>query len=295
MEKNKFLKLTPMLLQEIDEPFNSAKHLYEIKFDGLRALFYINKDEIIIKSRRNIILNDIYPELLKIKNMTKDICILDGEIVLMEDGKPSFSRLQERARLKNKDKIKFMQDNYPVTFVCFDILYKNEDLTNLPLINRKKILNKFKDNKVFCKSKYIENDGIKLFNFVKEQNLEGIIAKLKNSEYLYNKRTNYWLKIKNFKTEEFYIYGYINEEKNYIITLILGEQKNKEHIFVGKVILGKKDKLYNDLIKEQKISNKYLLDIKDKKITFIKPKYKITVSYMERTKNNMLRQPFIKK
>ena len=295
MEKNNFLKLTPMLLQEIEKPFNSNKHLYEIKFDGLRALIYINNNEIIIKSRRNIILNDKYPELLKIKNITKDTCILDGEIVLMENDTPSFSRLQERARLKNKDKIKYMQKNYPVTFVCFDILFKNKDLTNLPLINRKKILNKFKDNKVFCKSKYIENNGIKLFNFVKEKNLEGIIAKLKTSEYLYNKRTNYWLKIKNYKTEDFYIYGYINEEKNYIITLILGEKQNNEHIFVGKVILGKKDKLCDELLKEKKISNKYLLDIKDKNITFIKPKHKVTISYMERTKNNMLRQPFIKK
>ena len=102
MEKNKFLKLTPMLLQEIDESFDSDKHLYEIKFDGLRALIYINKDEIIIKSRRNIILNDIYPELLKIKKMTKDTCILDGEIVLMEDDKPSFSRLQERTPAQGK-------------------------------------------------------------------------------------------------------------------------------------------------------------------------------------------------
>ena len=295
MEKNKFLKLSPMLLHEIDEPFNSSKHIYEIKFDGLRALIYINKNEIIIKSRRNIMLNDIYPELLKIKNITKDECILDGEIVLFEDGLPSFSRLQERSRLKNKDKIKYMKNNYPVTFVCFDILYKNKDLTNLELIKRKKILNKFKNNKVFYKSKYFENKGIDLFNFVKEKNLEGIIAKLKNSPYIYNKRTNYWLKIKNYQTKDFYIYGYINEEKNYIITLILGEKIDKEHIFVGKVILGKKSELANTLLNAKKISNKYLLDIKDKNINFIEPIYKITVNYMERTKNNMLRQPFIKK
>ena len=295
MEKNNFLKLTPMLLQEINEPFDSDKHIFEIKFDGLRSLIYINNEDIIIKSRRNIILNDVYPELLKIKNMTKDTCILDGEIVLMDNGKPSFSRLQERAKLKNKDKIKFMQKNYPVTFVCFDILYKNEDLTSLPLINRKKILNKFKDNKVFCKSKYIDTLGNKLFEFIKNENLEGIIAKLKNSPYLYNKRTNYWLKIKNYKTEEFYIYGYIDNPKNYIITLILGEQKNNEHTFIGKVILGKKDELYNKIINEKKINNKYLFDLDDKDIVFINPKYKVNVNYMERTKNNMLRQPFIKK
>lgn len=294
MKKNNFLKLTPMLLHETFKPFNDINYIFELKFDGLRALIYINNGEIIIKSRRNIILNNIYPELLEIKNICKEVCVFDGEIVLLQNGKPSFSKLQERARLKNKNKINFMMINYPVTFICFDILYKNKDLTDVPLIDRKKILNKFNDTDYFVKTKYYEGIGKDLFEFIKKENLEGIIAKKKNSLYTYDKRVKDWIKIKNFKLETFYICGYIDVPKNNIITLILGEKINNKYYFVGKVILGKKDNLYKDLIKE-KITKNYLDDFNEKNITYIKPKYTLKVHYMERTKNNLLRQPFIKK
>ena len=294
MEKNNFLKLIPMLLHEVSKPFNDNNYIFELKFDGLRCLIYIDNGEIIIKSRRNIILNNIYPELLEIKNITNEKCIFDGEIVLFENDKPSFSRLQERARLKNKNRINYMIENYPVTFVCFDILYKNKDLTNMPLIDRKHILNKFKNTNYFVKTKYYEGIGKDLFEFVKKENLEGIIAKKKNSLYTYNKRIKDWIKIKNFKLEAFYICGYIDIEKNNIITLILGEKINNDFRFVGKVILGKKDNLYK-IIKKEKETKNYLTNFCEIEVSYIKSKYKVDVYYMERTKNNLLRQPFIKK
>lgn len=294
MEKNNFLKLKPMLLHEIDKPFNDDKYIFEIKFDGIRALIYINNKEIIIKSRNNVILNDTYPELLDLVKITNSKCILDGEIVLFENGKPSFSKLLERVRLKNKETIKNYQINNPVTFVCFDILYQDKDLTNNTLLERKKILNKLKDNNIFIKTKYYENVGKKLFQFVKKENLEGIIAKEKLSKYTYGIRTKEWIKIKNFKQDKFYICGYSNEDDNYIITLVLGEEKNNKYYYVGKVILGKKDKLYNKIIKEKVLKNSTLENYNNKNITYIKPSILINVHYIERTKNNLLRQPFIK-
>lgn len=295
MEKNNFLNNKPMLLDEIFKPFNNKDYIFEIKYDGIRALIYINNEEIIIKSRNNTILNELYPELLKIKNITKDECIFDGEIVLFENEKPSFSKLQERNRLKNKDKIKTISKNNPVTFICFDILYKKYDLTNKTLMERKEILNKFKDNDVFQKTKYFEEYGEDLFKLAKKENLEGIIAKLKRSIYTYNIRCKEWIKIKNFKTDKFYICGYINNTDKYIIVLILGELKNNKYYYVGKVILGKKDKLYNIIIKEKELNKSSLVDYDKKEATYIKPKHLINISYIERTKNNLLRQPFIKK
>lgn len=295
MEKNDFLKNKPMLLNEQFKPFNDSNYIYEIKYDGIRALIYINKNEIIIKSRNNIILNDLYPELLDIKNICKDECIFDGEIVLMENGKPNFSKLQERNRLKNKDKIRSMINNNPVTFICFDILYKNIDITNKPLLERKKILSKFKDNAFFQKTKYILKYGKNLFNLVKKEDLEGIIAKLKNSTYTYNIRCKEWIKIKNFKTDKFYVCGYIDELDKHIIVLILGEFKNNKYYYVGKVILGKKDKLYNIITKTKKLKTSTLEDYNQKEVTYITPKNVVEINYIERTKNNLLRQPFIKK
>lgn len=294
MKKSDFLKLNPMLLKEVNEPFNSKDYIFEIKFDGTRAMIFINNGEIIIKSRRNVILNNTYPELLEIKNISKDTCILDGEIILLDNGKPSFSKLQERSKLKDKSKIEFMRNNYPVTFICFDILYKNKDLTNIPLIERKKILNTINDTEYFYKSRFFPNKGIDLFNLTKKENLEGIVAKKKNSLYTYAKRTNDWLKIKNFILENFFIFGYIDNPDNYIISLILGETINNINYYVGKVILSKKDPLYKKL-KQEKIIKKSILKNFNELATFLKPKYDIPIYYMERTKNNMLRQPFIKK
>lgn len=295
MEKNNFLKNKPMLLAEIFKPFSNKGYIFEIKYDGIRALIYINNKEIIIKSRNNTILNDLYPELLDIKDICKDECIFDGEIVLFDNGKPSFSKLQERNRLKSKNKINAMIKNNPVTFVCFDILYKNKDLTNKNLIERKVVLNNFKDNKIFQKTKYFEEYGKDLFNLVKKEDLEGIIAKLKTSKYFYNIRCKEWIKIKNFKKDKFYVCGYIEEKDKYIIVLILGELRNNKYYYVGKVILGKKDILYNTITKTKKLKTSNLEDYNKKEVTYITPKNIIEINYIERTKNNLLRQPFIRK
>ncbi|MBE6156543.1 MAG: hypothetical protein E7161_02240 [Firmicutes bacterium] len=293
MEKNDFLKLKPMLLDEIFKPFNDKDYLFEIKFDGIRSLIFIDKEKIFIKSRRNIILNDTFPELLDIKNISNETCIFDGEIVLLENGKPSFFKLQERTRLKNKYRINEMKENNPVAFICFDILYKNKDLTKLPLLDRKKILDKYNDNNIFIKSKYFEEKGNDLFKFVKKENLEGIIAKKKMSKYYYNIRTKEWIKIKNFKEEEFYISGFIITKSDNVVSALLSEKINNKYVFVGKILFSHKNKDYEKVINSDSVKN-YLENCEDNAI-FIKPIYKLKVNYMERTKNNMLRQPFVNK
>jgi len=185
-----------------------------------------------------------------------------------------------------------MKKNNPVTFICFDILYKGKDLTNLYLINRKKFLDKFKDTNIFVKSKYFEEKGKDLFKFVKKENLEGIIAKKKNSSYFYDTRTKEWIKIKNFKEEEFFISGFVTIKNKNVISVLLSEKIDDKYFFVGKLLFSYKNKDYKKIISSKSVKN-YLENCKDKS-TFIKPLYKVKVNYMERTKNNMLRQPFIK-
>lgn len=282
-----------MLLEEVSNPFDDDNYIYELKFDGIRTMILIDNGNITIKSRNGIILNDIYPELDSIKNMSKETCIFDGEIVLLEEGKPSFSKVMERFKLKDKIKISRMQNEYPVTFVCFDILYKNKDLTNLSLIERKRILSKFNDTDVFIKTKYIVQDGINYFNEIKKMNLEGIVAKRKDSKYYYGIRTKDWVKIKNYIEEEFFICGY-DFNKNNTIGVILGEKRENKFYYVGKVIMGDKNKLFNKLIKIKKVNN-FLINYEKKESKYIYPKHKLVVNYIERTKDNMLREAFIKK
>jgi len=294
MEKSEFLTKKPMLLKEVLKPFNQNDYLYELKYDGIRALIYLDKNEIIIKSRNNIVLNKKFPELLSIKKISNKKIIFDGEIISYHDRKISFSHLQKRIHLKNSLKIEELSIHEPVTFICFDILYENKDLTKLPLLKRKKILDSYADTNHFIKSKYYFFDGISLFNTIKKYNLEGIVAKNIHSTYLYNTRTDAWLKIKNYYHDTFGIYGYL-ENKNNMISLILGEKINNVDYYVGKVLLNKKHELYDKII-NTKVSKKNILKnyTNEKKVILISPVHKLEVYYLERTENNFLRHPFIK-
>lgn len=290
MNKDKFLTLHPMLLKEIKKPFNSKDYLYELKYDGFRALIFIKKKEIIIKSRNGIILNDIFPELLKIKNITNDTVILDGEIVNLTSGKPNIRVLQERLRTKNKIKQEYLQNNFPAVFICFDILYQNKDLTNLTLINRKKILSKLKNNEVFQKVKFFKEKGRELFQVIKKEKLEGIVAKKINSPYYYGKRSDIWLKIKNMQSDYFSIGGYTKNINN-TISLYLGKKTKLGLIYVGKIAISSQNEIYSKVLKSKILKLSPFFNYTDKDCHYITPNKEIFIYYTEMTKNNMLRHP----
>lgn len=286
---NKDIK--PMLLGEVDEVFDSKEYLYEVKYDGIRVLVFVSKDKIVIRSRYGIDITGLFPEMKVLCKMVKNDVIFDGEIIMLDNNKVSFSKLQKRIHLKNKKTIEFLSKTNPVIFICFDIIYEGKDLINLNLLERKDILNKYKDNDVFIKSTYVIEEGTKLFNAIKKLDMEGIVAKKINSKYLVNERSDNWLKIKNYKGEDFIILGYINKEESHVISLVLGEDLNKKIVYVGKVILGKKRSLADKILKMKKA--KGVVEIKDKDVIYIKPEIKCFVKYLERTDNGLLRQPFI--
>lgn len=283
----------PMLLKEIKKPFNSKDYFFELKFDGQRAIVFASPKKVIVKNRHGEDISYLFPELQNIKKLVKNNVIFDGEIVSFKDGLPSFSKLQERTHLKNKEKIENQSKENPIIFVCFDILYDNKDLTTLKLIERKKILNNYSDNDVFLKNKFIDTYGIDLFKYIKKMNLEGIIAKEKDSNYYINKRSNVWLKIKNLNKESFFIGGYIKSSKTNIISLLLGEKRNNELHFVGKVSLHEKNILYKIILKKKTIKNSPFIDY-NKDVNYLNPTLKCHVEYLERTKNKHLRQPIFR-
>ena len=283
----------PMLLKEIEKPFNSKEYYFEVKFDGERALLFVSCNSVIIKTRNNIDVTFKYPELQSIKNIVTKPTVFDGEIVAFDDGRPSFSKLSERAHLQDISKIKNQSITNPITFICFDILYLNKNLIDLPLQERKALLNKFPDTDVFIKNIYLLENGKELFQKIKKLNLEGIVAKKIDSPYLINERSNNWLKIKNLKREEFFIGGYQEKESNYVISLYLGEYIEKKLYFVGKVTLSKKNSLYQKVLHQEKQAISPFYDYQGDFI-FLKPNLKCFVTYLERTKSNHLRQPIVK-
>ncbi len=287
MFNNKNIK--PMLLREIKKPFNDNNYLYELKYDGYRVIIYVSKNEFEIRSRNNIDVTNLYPELENIKKLVGNKkVIFDGEIVAMENGKPSFSKLQARSHLKDKNKIKSIANDSPVTFIVFDILYQDKELINEELVKRKAILEKYKDTNYFVKSK-IFNNGIELFKKIKELDLEGIVAKDKHSLYIPNKRVSSWIKIKNFKKGKFFIHGIIFNKEKY--SLLLGEYRNKKLYFIGKVSIMPNNLLLKKLLKLKKCENVFVNH--KEKAEYIVPLEKVEVSFIERTLNGILREPFI--
>ena len=279
-------KFIPMLLSEEKTPFDNPDYLFELKLDGTRTIIYAEPDSILIKNRRGVILNKTYPELLDIKKIVAKPTIFDGEIILMDNGKPSFSKLQARAQLKDPIRINYYVKNMPVVFVVYDLLYEGEDLTNLPLIERKKRLDKYPDNEIFIKTKYIHEKGTLLFREVQKQGLEGLIAKKKNSLYKINKRTKDWFKIKNNLFESFYIAGY-KETLNHV-SLLLIEKTKTNYLYVGRVSISKSNPDW-PLIKKIPINKKPIILKED--FTPLKLKLTCKVEFMTRTKNGALRQP----
>ena len=276
-------QLKPMLLEEVNEPFNDKNFLYEIKFDGIRALIYVSKNSFKILSRNGTNLTNKYPELKKIQKLVGNHeIIFDGEIIATEGAHPSFSLLQKRNKIKKiTDKI---IEEVPVTFIAFDILYDNVDLTNLSLDKRKKILGQYPDNSVFIKSR-IYSDGLSLFKMVKKIGLEGIVAKKRKSIYLFGKRTSDWVKVKNIHVDNFIVHGYLEKTNTY--SLLLGEYKNNKLKYVGKVSVNKSHEVMKTLKKMKKINNQFVNF--DEKATYIIPVKTVRIHYLERTKSDMLR------
>jgi len=165
----------PMLLKEIEQPFNSKDYIYEVKFDGIRAIIFVSPKSLKIKSRHNKDLTYLFPELQSLKKLVTTKTIFDGEIILMENNLPSFSKLQTRCHLKSMDKINYQARENPVLFMCFDILYEKKELTRLPLIERKKILDKYPENDYFSKCIYLSERGKDLFLSIKNIFFLGLV------------------------------------------------------------------------------------------------------------------------
>ena len=276
-------QLKPMLLEEVNEPFNDKNFLYEIKFDGIRALIYVSKNSFKILSRNGTNLTNKYPELKKIQKLVGNHeIIFDGEIIAAEGALPSFSLLQKRNRVKRVSSD--IMNDIPVYFIVFDILYDNVDLTNLSLDKRKKILGQYPDNSVFIKSR-IYSDGLSLFKMVKKIGLEGIVAKKRKSIYLFGKRTSDWVKVKNIHVDNFIVHGYLEKTNTY--SLLLGEYKNNKLKYVGKVSVNKSHEVMRKIKKSKKVNNSFVNFLED--AIYVEPTISVRVRYLEKHKSGALR------
>lgn len=287
--------IKPMLIGIEQPAFNDPNFIYELKLDGVRCIAYIDKDKVELRNKRNLKLTQKFPELKNIYQQAKKRCILDGELYVYKDGKTDFFEIQKRTLSSDRFKIQLSSKKYPATFTAFDVLYVDDKLLiDRPLIERKKILNKLiTENDRFNISRYIETNGIELFDLTTKNDLEGIVAKRKDSKYFLDKRSKDWIKCKNLIDEDYVIVGYIIKEKG-IVSLVLAQYDNHDLIYKGHVTLGVSLSYLNSHSQKTNICPFLMIPKGNEDAIWIHPFLVGSVKFMEYTENGGLRQPVFK-
>jgi len=228
----------PMLAMP-SAPFDSPDYLYEVKWDGIRALACVDSEGTVLYSRNGKDISQRYPELALTSYLKRVPAVLDGEIVVVQNGLPSFRTLQTRDCLQDPHKIRAAARNIPAIYMVFDILsLEGKDLTGLPLIKRKELLQGMVlDGSNFVISQHVLEAGKGLFELAKAKGLEGVMAKRLDSPYQAGKRSSYWLKFRNVKSMSCIICGYVPGRgvRTRLGSLILGVYENEELVYIGKV------------------------------------------------------------
>jgi len=284
-----------MLLNEVKEPFDDEDYIYELKLDGIRCVAYIEPKSVTLQNKRFKDLTPIYPELTDICKCVKKRVILDGELVVLTDGKPDFYALQKRSLMGDKFRISLAAKKNPVQFVAYDILYFNgKDLTDKPLMERKeKLSSVVTEGYNLSVSRWIEKSGITFFELAKKESLEGIVAKKKDGLYHIGKRTSDWIKIKVMQDEDLFVLGYQPDEDGKVKDLILGYYDEKGVLKCrGKVYLGvskAEQKIIAEFAKKNTVKKPWF--DKYKNAVWLKPQLVGTAHFMHETESGGMRQP----
>lgn len=295
--------IQPMLSENDTKPPKGNDYIFEIKWDGIRALIALEDDQIIIKSRNQ---NDVtiqFPELqLGSKAFRATNGLFDAEIVCLDnEGKPIFKRVINRLMSTGETTIQKLSKTNPVHCYIFDCLYLDgRSLINEPLLKRKEWLkDAIRADTPYRLSEHVE-DGESLFEAARLHVLEGIMAKRRDSKYLPGKRSDFWIKVKVRQTAECIIIGYTegkgNREQSFGALHIAEKTGNDLH-YRGKVGTGFDDntmkEIFNALKKVKEIKKPAVIGkLLDEKIsTWLEPEVTCEISYSKLTPDKMFREP----
>jgi len=205
-----FTQVKPMLLTSQNEAFDDDDFIFEPKWDGWRIIIHKQGDRIEAYTKNGVCVTEQFPELQQVvKSIHTNTAVIDCEGVSIKDRRPNFDDFSYRGRLRVQSKIQNAIKKYPATFIPFDVLYTNKDHTNEPLMNRKSRLEEMiTPNEFFMPTMSVIGKGRQLKQLTIEKDLEGIVAKRKESKYLTNTRSIDWIKIKNYKLIDTVILGY---------------------------------------------------------------------------------------
>ena len=299
--------IEPMKAKLVEKPPTTGDWLYELKFDGIRLVAIKNGEKVSILSRNQNEQSGRFPEVVQaIKALPVRECVIDGEVVALDEkGRSSFQFLQALEMDGRKS---------PVYFYAFDLLQSDgKSLLNLPLEARKNVLERV------CRdaadpirySGPIGAEAKPLLEEVKRRGLEGIIGKLRNSDYEPGRRSGAWIKLKCVAEQEFVIGGYTPPQgaRKHFGAVLVGYYDDKKLVFAGKVgtgFDGKTLSLLHKKFREEERGDCPFVDLPSKqngrwvqgimpsmmkKMHWVNPKFVAEVKFLEWTRDGKLRAP----
>lgn len=283
--------IVPMMAKLHEKPFDDPNWIFEIKWDGYRAVADLADKEVKLYSRNGLSFATKYPDVFNELKKIKKKVVLDGEIVALDEkGMPNFQLLQQYGDHPEAE----------LVYYVFDCLYVNgKSIENKPLLERKEILKKMlPQSRVIKYCDHIEQRGKEFFKLMKKQGLEGMIAKRADSVYRENYRSDDWLKVKQVQTLEAIIAGY-TEPKNsrkHFGALVLGMFKKGKFTYIGHTGTGFDDKTLRYLYSKMQAHRIGHSPFKEKipvngKVTWLEPELVCNIKYSEETQSGILRHP----
>lgn len=283
--------IKPMLCSLTKDVVRDDEYLYEIKWDGYRIVSFIADKKVRMNSRSALDYTHKYPPVAKaLKELGHDT-VLDGEVVVFnDDGKPDFDALQT-----------YNGHHTPINYCIFDVLWLDGyNLMELPLITRKEILKQLVAGNEVLRFSESFDDGEALYQQALDLDLEGIVAKRKDSEYQPDARNNNWLKTPTRKRQEFVIGGWAESDKSRSFrSLLFGAyNSNGEFEWIGRSGGGYKEKEMPAILEQLQaleisktpFINK-VLDTKGAKIHWVKPELVANFEFATWTKTGRIRKP----
>lgn len=287
------LNIKPMLAKVGKAPFDDKEWIFEMKYDGYRAIAEIDDGTVSLYSRNLLSFNQKFK---KVADRLKEIphqTILDGEIaVLDKDGKPKFQLLQNYQKTGKGD----------IRYYVFDLLYLNGyELSDLPLLDRKKLLQQIiqeLNDPIIVYSDHVKEKGKAFFKEIQDQHMEGMIAKKSDSLYRANHRSNNWLKIKTSARQEAVIAGFTEPRgsRKLFGALVLGVYEEGELQYIGHTGGGFNSKSLKMMMEKLEPIIRKTSPFKKKiktntPVTWVKPELVCEVSFSEWTEDGHMRHP----
>jgi len=286
--------IQPMLATISEEPFDDPNWVFEIKWDGYRAVAFIENGKARLVSRNQNDLTPRYPELKALPGLVKaGVAILDGEVVVLDEkGRSSFSLMQQRTGIRQHGRQGPARSDLPIIYYVFDLIYVDGyDLRRVRLEDRKRLLQQIlMKSEVLRYSDHYPRQGKALYAVAREKQLEGIIAKKANSCYE-ERRSRDWLKIKITQTVDCVVGGYTDPEgsRQHFGSLVLGLYDDKKRlVHVGHAGTGFSNALLKQIFDALKPleakQNPFTGPVPDmKKIHWLKPRRVAEVKFSEWT------------